>query len=150
MKKIKTSEVINIYSIIKSAKVSKVAEDAEKYNIIKAIRPLKKIAEEFESWQKDAIETLKADNHDEMVAKAQKWQAEEKEGKEISLTEAERIELNKYFYKFNNDVNKCMSDELNKENELDITTIREKSFEQLISSNDWSVEQIMQIESYIL
>lgn len=150
MKKIKTSEVINIYSIIKTAKVSKVAEDAEKYNIIKAIRPLKKIAEEFEAWQKDAVETLKADNHDDMVAKALKWQAEEKEGKEISLTEAERIELNNYFYKFNNDAKKCMEDELNKENELDVATISEKSFEQLISSNDWSVEQIMTIEGYLL
>lgn len=147
MKNLKTSEVLAIYSVVKSAKVTKVESSADKFAIIKAIRPLKKIAETFEAWRNDAIASLKPENYEAMEQKAQEWQQQEREGN-VTLTEQERIEINQFFYKFNSEVEGCMKEELEKENEIEVSAIGEKSIEQFCDSNDWSVEQMMAVTDF--
>lgn len=147
MKNLKTSEVLAIYSVVKSAKVTKVESSADKFAIIKSIRPLKAIAEKFETWRNDAIASLKPENYEAMEQKAQEWQKQEREGS-VTLTEQERIEINQFFYHFNSEVEGCMKEELEKENEIEVSAIGEKSIEQFCDSNDWSVEQMMAVTEF--
>lgn len=146
MKTLKTSDIIAAYRLISAAKINKIESDTDKYAIIKTTRALKKIAEEFENCHKDAVESLKGDNHDEMVALAQKWQNEENEKKPVTLTDAEKAKVNAYFAKYNNDIANCMNECFGKEHEVDVKTIGDDSFVKLMEINDWSVEQIMLLE----
>ena len=145
MKKIATEKVLNVYNLINEAKISKM-DDADKFKMIKIARALKPVATSFEDFKKDAGEKLKGENHDKMVEKAQQWQAE---GEKTTLTEAERIEINKYFNDYNNKIVECLKEEAAKENELDFEPLGEEAFGKRVASNDWTLGQITAIEEVV-
>lgn len=145
MKKIATEKVLNVYNLINEAKISKM-DDTDKFKMIKIARALKPVATSFEDFKKDAGEKLKGENHDKMVEKAQQWQAE---GEKTTLTEAERIEINKYFNDYNNKIVECLKEEAAKENELDFEPLGEEAFGKLVASNDWTLGQITAIEEVV-
>jgi hypothetical protein len=68
----KTLDVRNAFNLLNTAKLTKL-ESAGKFKVIRAIRVLKQIATAFDEFQKDALERLKGDNHDEIAAKATQW-----------------------------------------------------------------------------
>lgn len=149
MKKLKTIEVVAAYNLLKTAKINKVSTDADKFAIIKTTRALKKIAEDFESFKTDSIEALKGENHDEMVKLAQKWQKEEADKVEVTLTAEEMQKVNAYFSKYNSDITDCIKEDSKKVHEIEAKEISEESFMQLVGSNDWNIEQIMSIENVL-
>lgn len=133
-----TKEIVEVYSILKDAKITKM-DDADKFKVIKSLRPLKKISEDFEDFRTDALEKLKGDNHNEMTERARKWQ---QDGDKTTLTDKERIEVNTYFTEYNDKVTKCLTEELEKEHDLDDVNLTEDAFGKLIASNDWTLGQI--------
>lgn len=133
-----TKEIVEVYSILKDAKITKM-DDADKFKVIKSLRPLKKISEDFEDFRTDALEKLKGDNHNEMAERARKWQ---QDGDKTTLTDKERIEVNTYFTEYNDKVTKCLTEELEKEHDLDDVNLTEDAFGKLIASNDWTLGQI--------
>lgn len=145
MKKISTEKILSVYNLINDAKLTKM-DDEDKFRMIKIIRVLKPVATNFEDFKKDASEKLKGENHEEMLEKAQKWQTE---GENTTLSEAERIEINKYFTDYNNKIVECLKDEAKKENELDYEPLGAGAFGKFVASNDWTLGQITAIEEVI-
>jgi hypothetical protein len=92
----KTIDIKNAYNLINTAKLTKLSS-TDKFKVIKAIRVLKQIAIDFEEFQKDAMERLKGEEHDDIVAKATQWKSE---GENTTLTTAERIRVNTYLLKY--------------------------------------------------
>lgn len=82
-----------------------------------------------------------------MLEKAQQWQAE---GEKTTLSESERIEINRYFNDYNNKISECLKDEGLKENKLDYEPLKEHIFGKLVASNDWTLGQIAAIEEVII
>ena len=144
-KNIKTSVLCGAFAILRDAKLSK-CEDADKFKVIKLLRKLKGICTEFEDFQKDAMERLKGDNHDEMVELAQEWQ---KDGENTKLSEEVRKNINEYFGKYNSDVLKCIDEEANKENELEFDGFTDDGFEKLMASNDWTAAQALDLSELL-
>ncbi|MCQ2105948.1 MAG: hypothetical protein MJZ26_09170 [Fibrobacter sp.] len=149
MKTLKTKEAVSAYNLLKAAKINKVAVDADKFNIIKTTRALKKVAEDFESFRADSVEALKGENHEEILELAQRWQKEEEDGQKKTLTPEERVAVNSYFEKYNKSINECLKEEAEKENEIDVKEITDESFMQLIGGNDWNTEQMIAIQDVI-
>lgn len=145
MKKISTEKILSVYNLINDAKLTKM-DDEDKFRMIKIIRVLKPVATNFEDFKKDAGDKLKGENHEEMLEKAQKWQTE---GEKTTLTEAERIEINKYFTDYNNKIVECLKEEAKKENELDYESLGASAFGKFVASNDWTLGQITAIEEVI-
>lgn len=141
----KTNEIVNAYALLKDAKSSKM-EDADRFKVVKALRQIKKIAEDFEDFRNDAMEQLKGEKHDEMLEKAKQWQ---NEGQNTSLTEKERIAINEYFDEYNKKVTDCLKDELEKTHTLDYETLSDDAFSKLIATNDWTLGQIEQISTIL-
>lgn len=133
-----TREIIEAYTLLKNGKITKM-DDADKFKLIKALRPMKKINEEFDSFRTDVMEKLKGDNHDEMIERAQKWQ---QEGEKTTLSEQERIEINSYFTEYNEKVTNCLKEEIEKEHELDDIKLTDDAISKLIASNDWTLGQV--------
>lgn len=146
MKKITTEKILSVYNLISDAKLTKM-EDCDKFKMIKIIRALKPVVTNFEDFKKVAKDKLKGDNHDYMLEKAQQWRAE---GEKTTLSESERIEINRYFNDYNNKISECLKDEGLKENELDYEPLKEYVFGKLVASNDWTLGQIAAIEEVII
>lgn len=144
MKKIKTSVCVEVYNVLKNAALGKM-ESNDKFNVIKSIRVMKQVADEFESFRDSAREKLQGENHEDMMKLADQWR---KEGDEkTSLTIEQRIAVNQYFDKYGRELEQCLAEEADKEHELDIRTISESAFAKLIEANDrLTVEQIMLLQ----
>lgn len=142
----KTEKIVALYNVLKDAKITKM-EDADKYAIIKILRKFRATAETFETNQKDAQERLKPENWDEVIAKAQQWQ---KEGKETTLTEEERADINKTILTYENSVRECIVEELDAEVEVDFPLLSEAAYEKLLASNDWDMKTALLIADEIV
>ncbi len=142
----KTKQVVEVYNTLSSAKLSKM-EDKDKFLVIKAMRQLKPISTAYEEFVKDAQEKLKGDDFEDIQKKAQKWQ---EEGENTSLSLEERREINTYLNGYNNKVVECLKEEVEKDNELNYEKISEDAFGKLVSSNDFDVKTIMNLQDALM
>lgn len=141
----KTTEIVSVYELLSNAKINKVA-DSGKIKVIKAVREMKKISTDFNELIEDAREKLKGENHDEIFEKASRWQ---QEGENVNLTDEEKIEINSYLVSYGNRIDNCVKEDAEKVHDLEFTKLTDEEFEGLISSNDWDVKTIMEIQEAI-
>lgn len=140
--KTKIKNIITAYKVLGEAKVSKL-EESEVIKIIKARKEMRPIAESYESFLKDCQEKFKIENWDEFQAKLQQWQ---EEGENTTLTEDERKEINKILIEYARKVDSAVKDELEREVELNIETLKSDSITKLIIENNWELKKIEDIE----
>ena len=136
----KTIGVVQVYNLLNSAKLTKM-DDSDKFLVIKIMRVLKPIATNYSDAVKDAQDKLKGSDFEEMQKKAQDFD---------KLSNEEKIALNKYFEKYQNDVEKCLKEEAEKENKLKVEKIKEDAFGKFIASNDFTIEQIMKLQDILV
>lgn len=144
-KSFKTMEVVAAYGKIKDAKLSKL-EDSEKFTVIRIGKKLKAIAVDFEEFVQDSRDKLKDDQFDEMQEKVQKWQGKTAETDE---EKAEVSTINNYYAEYNKKVEECVRPEAEKEVEIEFEPLNEEVFGKFISSNDWSLSEILDLEAVI-
>lgn len=137
------AEIARAYRTLAAAKLTKL-DDEEKFLIVKVIISLKPIAKEFEDFIQQTKESLKENNHEEMLDKANRWNATNK-GRNINdLTDEEKkelFEINKYFAEYSNKVEKCILEEGNKDANFTPFKLSNDTATKLIASNDWTCEQ---------
>lgn len=142
---LKTNEIVGAYKLLNDAKLTKM-ESGDKFKVIKIMRSMKPAAEEWDSFLKTVDDKLKKENHDEVIEKAQKWQ---QEGEKTSLTNEEKIGINKYLLEFQKEKEDCVREELEKSVTLEFEKLSDAAFEKLVDSNDWKVNEILSLESVI-
>ena len=132
----KISTIIEVYKALKEAKLTKM-ESKEKFAVIRIMRAVKPVAEEWDAFLSTVDEKLRGEGHEEMVAKIQQWQ---KEGEQTTLTEEERREVNAYIMRYNREREELLHSELAKEVEVKFEPLTEEAFERFLDSNDMTVE----------
>lgn len=146
------SEITRAYNILATARLTKL-NDNDKFLMVRNITYMKPIAKEFEDFMQQTRESLKADNHDEIVEKANRWNATNK-GRNINdLTDEERkelFEINKYFADYSNKVEKCILEEGKKESSIIPLKLSDDAVTKLIASNDWTCEQAADVFTLII
>lgn len=138
----KVKKIIAAYKVLGEAKVTKL-EESEVIRIIKARKVMRPIAEEFEAILKDAQEKFKPECWDDVQEKLAKWQ---QEGENTTLTDAEKKGINKALIDYQNSINKVLNDELDRDVELNIETLKEESATKLIVENGWELKKMEEIE----
>lgn len=147
MKTLKTIDCVVAYNLLKGASLGKM-ESKDKFAVIKSIKELKTIAEDFETFRTDAAEKLRGEEHDEMQQKAFEWRDK---GDKCTLTDDEKRAVNAYFDRYGKELSDCINEEAEKEHELDIRTITEAAFGALMDANEsWTAEQIMRLEELLV
>lgn len=140
-----TSKIVIAYRLINKIKISNMDDDG-KIKVIKAIKAMKPIYTEFEDFSKDAQEKLKDDDFEKMSEKSKEWQG----GIEnTSLSEKERVEVNAYFGKYYEALNKCLKEESEKENEITYEKLSEQEFCKLVGNNDLNLDEIITLEEVL-
>jgi hypothetical protein len=136
MKKVvKTSEILNLYTIINSSKYSGL-DSSDAIKIWKITRIMKPIATKFEEDSKDAQEKMKpSGDFDERLQKAQEY-----ERNKTSISKEEYDEFLREFREYQNTVSKAIQEFANVEVELEFDPISEDVFGKYMSINDWTLE----------
>lgn len=140
--KAKIKQIIEAYKLLGEAKVTKL-EESEVIKVVKARKAMRPIADEFEAFLKDCQDKFKPEKWDAIQSDLQQWQ---KEGEKTTLSEERRIEINKAIIGYQGSIDKAMKDELDKEVELNIETLKEDSATKMLVENGWEIGKLDLIE----
>lgn len=142
----KVKEIAQSYLILKEAKITKM-EDADKFKIIRAMREMRPVVEKYTNDEKEAIEKLEDEDYKSMLDKAEKHNDAIKEGdKSGILSHSELKELQDYFEKVQKSKNGCLKELQEEEKDINFEKISDEALSKLISSNDFTVGQILSLE----
>jgi hypothetical protein len=139
----KQSEAKQVYNLLRSAKLTKMA-DADKFIVIRNAHNLKKVAEEFDALVQEAVEKLKADGYDERYKAAAEYERTKQGSQE------EYIAFLGEAAKLNSDVNACLKEEASKDISGMLTPLSEEAFARLVESNDYNVEQVIALQEALM
>lgn len=149
---IKTKSVLEVWNILNAANYKQL-DDADKVKLWRIARIMKPIAKQFEDDSRDASEKLKPDGFDEQFQKAKDYEDKIKAGKtdNLPMTESEH---NKFVIEmwrpFNQLVAKAVEEFAEKEVEIDFEPLSEDAFGKLMASNEWTMEQTVNIGMLIV
>lgn len=141
VKTMKTSEVVGVYNVLKSLKISKLKKE-DQFAVIRAARALKPVATAFDDFIKDAQERLRPVGFDAV---------DEKRGRFEQLTAAEKEEVTAAVHSYNKDVNDCVQTEADREVEVgDFTRVSDDVIAGLVAGNeDLDIETVMILQDVI-
>ena len=146
------AEIARAYRTLAAAKLTRL-DDEEKFQIVKIIISLKPIVKEYEDFIQQTKESLKADNHEEMLDKANRWNFANK-GRNINdLTDEEKkelFEINRYFAEYSNKVEKWILEEGDKGVNFAPFKLSNDTATKLIASNDWDCEQAADVFTLLI
>lgn len=134
----KVKSIVEAYKLLGNAKTTNL-DDADKGKILKARKAMRPIADEFEAFLKDAQEMFKPEGWEEIQKKLSQWQ---QEGEKTTLSEEERIAINKALIGYQSAIDKAVKAELDKEVEIEIEKLSEGADIKLITANDWTPNQL--------
>lgn len=134
--KVTIKKIVDAYKALGEAKVTKL-EEAEVIKVIKARKAMRPIAEEYDEFFKDCQEKFKPEDWDNIQKDLQQWQ---------KLTEARRIELDIVLSGYKKKIDEAVKDELERETELNIATLKEESATKILVENGWSVGKLDEID----
>ena len=135
-------KIVSAYKVLGEAKVTKL-EEGEVIKVVKARKAMRPIADDFDAFLKDCQEKFKPENWDEVQEKVAQWQ---KEGENTTLTEAERVELNKAIIGYQQKVDGAVKDELAREVEVSVESLKEESATKMLVENGWELKKLDEIE----
>jgi hypothetical protein len=139
----KQSEAKQVYNLLRSAKLTKMA-DADKFIVIHNAYQLKKVAEEFDALVQEAVEKLKADGYDERYKAAAEYERTKQGSQE------EYIAFLGEAAKLNSDVNACLKEGAGKDISVMLTPLSEEAFARFVESNDYNVEQVIVLQEALM
>lgn len=134
--KVTIKKIVDAYKALGEAKVTKL-EEAEVIKVIKARKAMRPIAEEYDEFFKDCQEKFKPEDWDNIQKDLQQWH---------KLTEARRVELDIILNAYQKKINETVKDELEREVELNIATLKEESATKILVENGWSVGKLDEID----
>lgn len=140
--KASVKQIVSAYNTLGEAAVTKL-EEGEAIKVVKARKAMRPIVEDYEAFLKDCQEKFKPENWDSIQTKLQQWQ---KEGEKTTLTEEERIEINKVVIEYQTKIDKAVADELKKEHEINAEKFADGTDVKLLLENGWKSKQLDAID----
>lgn len=152
--KITTEKVLNAYRIISGAKYTKM-DDADKIKVWKIARALKPVATKFDEDSKDAAEKMKpSEDFADNLQKAQEFERITKEkdfdASKLPMGAAEYNEFIKKLQDYNRLVGDAVKEFADKEVVIEFEPLSEDAFGKLMASNEWTMEQAVEIGMLIV
>lgn len=150
---IKTEKVLGAYQVLNTAKYTKL-DDGDKIKVWKIARALKPIATKFDEYSKDAAEKMKPDGFDDKLHDAQEYERVTKDASaDASNLKMGAAEYNAFINTlkgYNKLVTDAVKDFADKEVSVSFEPLSEDAFGKLMASNDWTMEQTVEIGMLIV
>ena len=154
MKKIKVSEIIMISHVLESAKYTELEKD-DKVKLLRIILTMKDAADKFEADTKVVVDKLKASDYkdyDKHLADAQEFERLQRTNGDMSKSPMGAAEHKKFIEEEFLPLNKLVDDTMkpHAEKEVEFEPLSESAFEKFMSSNDWTIGQVVSLRSYLV
>ena len=150
---IKTEKVLGAYQVLNTAKYTKL-DDGDKIKVWKIARAMKPIATKFDEDSKDAAEKMKPDGFDEKLHDAQEYERVTKDANadasNLKMGVAEYNAFINTLKSYNKLVTDAVKDFADKEVSVSFEPLSEDAFGKLMASNDWTMEQTVEIGMLIV
>ena len=150
---IKTEKVLGAYQVLNAAKYTKL-DDGDKIKVWKIARALKPIATKFDEDSKDAADKMKPDGFDEKLHDAQEYERVTKDASadasNLKMGAAEYNAFINTLKSYNKLVTDAVKDFADKEVSVSFEPLSEDAFGKLMASNDWTMEQTVEIGMLIV
>lgn len=144
---IKTEKVLKVYQILNTTKYGKL-DDADKVKVWKIARKLKPVATKFDEDSKDAAEKLKPyDGFEDDLQKAQEYERLKGVNAKMDIDEYQKFIA--AFKAYQELVGKAVKEYADVEVEVEFDTISEDAFSKLMASNEWTLDQAVEIGEFI-
>lgn len=138
-------QVVECYNVLDKAKVTKL-EVADVIKILDARKAMRPTATDYEAFLRDCQEKFKPEDWDNIQKDLQQWQ---NEGENTTLSGERRIELNKAVIGYQNNINKALKSELEREIELEIEPLSKEARAKLMVENGWSIAEYDIVENVL-
>lgn len=144
---IKTEKVLKVYQILNTTKYGKL-DDADKVKVWKIARKLKPVATKFDEDSKDAAEKLKPyEGFEDDLQKAQEYERLKGVNAKMDIEEYQKFIA--AFKAYQELVGKAVKEYADVEVEVEFDTISEDAFSKLMASNEWTLDQAVEIGEFI-
>lgn len=134
----KIKEIVTIYKTLGEAKVTKL-EESEVIKIVKARKEMRKYSDDYEAFLKDVQEKFKPEDWDDVQTKVQKWQ---QEGENTTLTDEQKIELNKVLFEYQRKIDASLKEELDRDVDITFDKLKEDTLTKLMIENGWELKKL--------
>lgn len=143
----KTDRIAMLYALLKQSRTTKM-EDQGRMKVLRIIKALRPAAMEYEADVKEAREKMKDEQFEAMTAKAEKWQTEGAK----AIEEEEKIAINAYFARYQKKVGEAVVALAGKgrQKAVEFDKLNQDEFMKLISSNDYTGEQMELLDDTLL
>ena len=144
---IKTEKVLKVYQILNTTKYGKL-DDLDKVKVWKIARKLKPVATKFDEDSKDAAEKLKPyEGFEDDLQKAQEYERLKGVNAKMDIDEYQKFIA--AFKAYQELVGKAVKEYADVEVEVEFDTISEDAFSKLMASNEWTLDQAVEIGEFI-
>lgn len=144
---IKTEKVLKVYQILNTTKYGKL-DDADKVKVWKIARKLKPVATKFDEDSKDAAEKLKPyEGFEDDLQKAQEYERLKGVNAKMDIDDYQKFIA--AFKAYQELVGKAVKEYADVEVEVEFDTISEDAFSKLMASNEWTLDQAVEIGEFI-
>lgn len=142
----KTKDIVTATAALSEAGL-KGMEDKDKFTVIRALRVLKPIRQQYIDFVQDAANRLRPEDFDQLEQRKKEWNKEHEGKKYNDLTSQELVELNYInarYADYNNKIEDCIREEADREQELTYDRLTEEAFGKLLAANaDWTAATIL-------
>ena len=142
----KVKDINAATAALSDAKLTGMA-DTDKFTVIRALRVLKPIRQQYVDFVQDAANRLRPEDFDQLEQRKKEWNKEHEGKKYNELTPQELVELNYInarYTDYNNKIEACIREESDREQELQYDRLTEESFCKLLSANPgWTAATIL-------
>lgn len=133
-----TDAAVAAYRLLNTAKTTRL-EPADHILVIRALRPLKKVATEWDDFTQEAVKRLRPEGYDATERKMTELRALPAAEQEEAVRTDEAQAAIKAERDYSKAIEDCLKDELAKEVELDLAPLGDETLGRLLASNDWTV-----------
>ena len=144
-KTLKNAAIHNVYKTLDKA--NSVKDSATRRVGFKAMFPMKKIAEECEDYQREAAKRLQPDNYQSVVDIINEFNAMSPTEREDALKQPRYMDALRANFSFNKDLERCVTEYMGKESEIDFAPLTDEMFDALCDANpDWTLGQCIELQ----
>lgn len=141
-----TREIAKAAAILAEARLTGM-DDADKFTVIRALRVLKPIRQQYEDFVQDAAKRLRPEGFDRLEQMKREWNEQHKGQKYKDLTEEELLELNdinQQYNDYNSKVEDCIREESMAEHTLSYARLSDEALGKLMAANpEWTAAAML-------
>lgn len=150
-KEITKKQAHNVYAITNSARLNGLKKNEDKTAVLKVLRELRAVAKAYIEDKEKAEEQLKPEGYDEMLQKAVAYEQEVRSG--VKVPQAMTAEAYRQFVvssqRYDRLVGEYLEPEDKKVIEVEFDPLQPSVLEELMTANNWTVEQYFFLEDIL-